>query len=284
MDSLYVMFIPKSKRINFNPAFSSRKFPMPSIIRRLLDSSKWENHLLVSPGYLSQNKNTTNYFYENFDVLTDYKNNVERQKPMLGFLRGMSSESHYSNLVKYQMDELLNNNHCFQQGLLLDISGTLADHRKMVFLYSISDESNSFAHRAKSRITSSNKKEFLNSITVNAVCIGSTNFNNTSYFRATNPSQSIIANAGYGEADVVLMATSLKSVSSNFYDLVGAFAEQDLPANNGEFEQKGDGLYSSIREEFFYATFAKATYEGGFKDPHDYLKNMLELTIDDQLP
>lgn len=276
MNSLYVMFIPKSKHINLNRSPSQLLFPMPSIIIRLLNSSHWENHLLVSPGFLSTRKNTTAHFYDSFDSLATKRKLPADKQVMLGFLRGMNTVGHYSSLVDDQMNELrANTAHCFRPGLRLDFSGTDRDHRKMVFLYSIENESSDFVHGDSSLITRSNKTAFLNSITVNAVCIGSTNFSDSSYFGGNS------GGLGYGEADVVLMAPSPDKTSSDFYDIVGAFSESDLPPN---FDVKPESaeVYASIREEFYSATFAKASYEGAFTEPSEYLKSMLELTIEDQ--
>lgn len=277
MNSLYLMFIPKSRRINVNRSGSSLLFPMPSIIIRLLNSSNWQNNLLVSPGYLSRTASTTKWFYDAFDSLAPAKYKKDCRKPMLGFLRGMHGEAYFTSLVDLQMNEMRKHAHCFTPGLCLDFTGTDKDHRKMVFFYSINDDSDSFDHEQAVLITPSNREAFLNSITVNAVCIGSTNFSKTSYFGGAN------GNFDKGEADIVLMAPSPEKASTDFYDIVGAFSADDLPSGIRDDDSERAEVYSQIREEFFYAAFAKATYDGSFKNPHGYLKNLLELTISDQL-
>lgn len=190
MDGLYVWFLQKTSQKSNEPPY-----PLPRAIARLIEASGFTNDLIVSPGYLSTNQNTTKQFFLGFDNLIqpDHKSSV-------GFLRGVNGAS-FDTYLSNHKTELCNSTHKFEFGPEFDLTNSHRDHRKMIFLYSVPDEcvKKSIYHKAEAL-------EFIRSIKVNAVAIGSSNFSNTTYFGAFDK----------GEADVILLAHDPDSKTSDF--------------------------------------------------------------------
>lgn len=222
MGKLYISYIPKVKG-------DKREFKIVSVLKKCMGYYSPNNNIMSSPGYLSHTKNVV-YFADQFKdivpfgdrVFISYFTGMEKKVPLLGTTL---VEQHYDELERTGKFKRLN-----------VCDANKSDHRKMMFFYGIDDyaQFNSIFNDT-GMLDSGRKETFLNSITVNAVLIGSSNQSFATYYGGRG------CTADKGEADVLMFAVENSLSMENMY-------------------VDGTVLFEEIC---------------GADDPHDYLKSIL---------
>lgn len=222
MPSLYSLYIPKYKN-------ETTEFLITRILSCYVKKTNYNVNILSSPGYMSTSEKTIETFLTKFQKNIADSNNIH-----LGFFYGMNGLRKVSKtghtIWKSHIDKISKIPNIQNIPILCKKDN---DHRKMLFFF----ESKGWSFKSKLNLT--NYSRFLDCITVNAVLIGSSNQNFTTYYGGRK------GTADKGESDLFIFT------GDAFKDYV--MNQNNLPQNLVLFE--------SLK---------------GAEDSHLYLKEILE--------
>lgn len=222
MGKLYISYIPKVKG-------DGLEFKIVTVLKKCMRFYSENNNIISSPGYLSHAGSVAD-FADQFKDIVPTKDAVYISY-FTGIGNGMTPLG--TTLIELHYDALESTGK-FKRLNVCDANKT--DHRKMMFFYGIDNyEKFNRLFENAGMLNSKVMEAFLDSITVNAVLIGSSNQSFTTYYgRGRRP-------ADKGEADVLMFVGKNSSPIEEMYV---------------------DGTV--IFEEIC-----------GVDDPHDYLKSIL---------
>ncbi len=179
-DGLYTWFIP-------NPADGrGETAPIAEAIHALLAATGYSNDVIVAPGNLS---GCPEELFAKFDGLADKdihpkdpNAKMASRKVRVSLLRDMNSDDALYR-DKYEK-ELRSAEHLFESGYGFELYRARRNHSKVVILYSEKSGADPTfpSLRASGSSLIVDMDSFLGSITVNAVIVGSSNFNSRAYF------------------------------------------------------------------------------------------------------
>lgn len=166
---MYVAYIPKYRgdRADFN---------IIKVISIYMSHAEYDCEILSTPGYMNRNKSTTDKFYDKIVPIFLRKNTNSIRNIEAGIFNGMNGTHSVSSGVTYRQ---LHEDSIVSHGLkLISLQcNNNRDHRKMQFFM---EKKISF----NGSITIDNYKEFLDTVVVRAVMIGSKNISESLPIRA----------------------------------------------------------------------------------------------------
>lgn len=197
---LYIIYLPKTEKEDIK----DRK--ILKMLELYSKKTNYQNSIISSPGFLSTSDKTIKEFINQFSQIV-----VKNESKELGFLNGMNGDNkikgnnktikeiHYKYMKQYNFVGI-------DIGLL-----SKRDHRKMLFFFTYNNKNKNYKNKAIK--TKTDIDNFIKSINVNAVLIGSSNQSNTTYF---NPI------ATKGEADIFMFNKKINNKtieSESFYEI-----------------------------------------------------------------
>ena len=196
---LYIVYLPKKEKEDIK----DRK--LNKILENYSKSTKYENSIISSPGYMSKTTTTISDYLNKLSVL------VAKKKIYYGIFNGMNGHHNCQGFSILDRHKLEMKKYGFVN-ISIDAKVT-NDHRKVMCFFT-------FNKKIYKEINFENYNAFLNVINVNAVLIGSSNQSDTSYFKPT---------ADKGEADIFMFSdmwfdnqgnvhyiTDIKDISNDF--------------------------------------------------------------------
>lgn len=238
---MFTLFLPKVKDENLTNRLLNK------MLKKYSEWTGHENAIISSPGFLSTGANSTIDFLSSLaGLLTDNKCNTE-----VGLLNGMNGAYFVRSITGLtNRNNHINNfpsNH-FQE-ISLDANKEI-DHRKMMCFFTRKEP---FPKEPfPKEIKKANLDNFLNTISVNAILLGSSNQSNKTYFNLI---------ADKGEADIFLFRETYWSPKNKH--------EESLPALTPD-------SYSNFFAEFENSVLLKSVYGKGDSDPESFLKDILK--------
>ena len=232
---LYIAYLPKTK----GEPKESRK--INCILDWYMSITEYQYSVIAAPGYLSRGENTIKEYIKNLsDILTNGSQNIK-----IGFLNGMNG--HYistsGNIIIDEHNDNLSHNH-FERIILNPKNER--DHRKMLCFYKDDKHTN--------EIKLESIDEFLKTIKVDAILIGSSNQSYTTYFNDT---------ASKGEADIFMFVAPENSRIEKFiYTLKGKDYNPDI-------NQKWIELFDDI-------VITESFYGKGHENSQEFFKDILK--------
>ena len=183
MSKLQLIYIPKV-------AGEPSEFKIIRSLKNCMEYYKGKNNILSSPGYMGR-MTSVNTFVTKFKEIVPPGDRV-----YIGYFKGLTGKMNPSgstDIIDEFYLELLSTRK-FKK-----LSITIADkpdHRKMMFFFGINEDASfDFKRETLSLLT---KDRFLNSITVNAVLVGSSNQSKTTYYGGAS------GHADKGETDILM--------------------------------------------------------------------------------
>lgn len=215
MSKLYLSYIPKVSG-------ETADFKIIKSLKKCMRFFKGKNNIISSPGYLS----TSTYVK---DFVNKFKDIVPTgDKIYVGYFKGMNTFNHATgscDLIDEHYAEFLSTSSLTK--LEIEISNK-PDHRKMLFIFGIN---NNPTFNFDLKLTAASKKDFLESITVNAVLIGSSNQSYNTYYGGTS------GRATKGEADVLLFAADGPETMLNDMYVEGTVIFEEILSDKTEAHQ-----------------------------------------------
>lgn len=223
MSELFLSYIPKVKG-------ESVDFKIIDVIKTCMGYYPNGNNIISSPGYMSKTLKSINDFVDEFQKIVPPKKIIH-----IGYLKGLTGTvKRGSTKIIDEHYKKLSVTGKFKQ-IKIKVSNN-SDHRKMIFFFGVND--NPTFNFSSDTLNKKNKKKFLNSISVNAILMGSSNQSYNTYYGGS------AKKADKGEADVLM------------------FIEDNLNyVNNNDMFVEGTVIFKAMR--------------GMNSDPHEYLKEIL---------
>ena len=222
MSELFLTYIPKVKG-------ESVDFRIVDVIKTCMKFYPNGNNIISSPGYMSKTLKSISDFVNNFQKIVPSKEIIR-----IGYLKGLTGtvkpgslniiDEHYNKLIGTKKFQKIN----------IKMSNK-SDHRKMIFFFGINNTP-SF-NFSSDTLNKKNVQKFLDSISVNAILLGSSNQSYNTYYGGS------VKKADKGEADILM------------------FIEDNI-------NQSNDSMFVDGTVTF------QAMY-GLNSDPQEYLKNIL---------
>lgn len=209
-----------------------------------------ENSIMCFPGYMSTADSSINEYLTKLYGIMNYGNNTIN----VGLFNGMNGRYNYnmtcsardSHINKFGLAGSNNFNN-------IDVdASSKRDHRKMMCFFTYKKDFND-------PIDQTNIDQFIDSISVNAVLIGSSNQSNTTYFDRR---------ACKGEADIFIFRPDYYSEVDKQDKLLIREEDNDINRIFGEFED---------------SVITKSFWGKGSRDSEEFLKDILKSTLVESL-
>ncbi len=230
---LYIAYLPKSK----GEPVEERK--INKILKWYTNLTGEEYSIIAAPGYLSKTDNSIECFLQGLSAIL-----TKRFTRKIGFLNGMNGHYKITGGTNTIIDEHNKKLSLFDFEQIKLSPKKEFDHRKMMCFFKREGED-------VSEITIDKLDEFLSSIYVGAILIGSSNLSKTTYFG--DPSSK-------GEADVFIFDAT-KDINVQSY-----FEDNELQGRYRDF-----GLFPNDDIVITRSFFGK-----GHTDTQEFLKDILK--------
>lgn len=253
---LYTIYLPKKKGATENS--------VTEWIKKYDKITNHRNHIIMSPGYMSQSKSTIEYFI-------DQLSNTRAGNPLrIGILNGMNGSRRLNDdkkkaILSHHEDYIrLNPNTLW---LPLKSNGK-TDHRKIMAFYTFEK-----GYDEKCICNENDIDDFLSCISVHAILIGSSNQSKNTYYEKV---------ASKGEADVFMTTTDIYSheKSEDLHALLRSIAREFSFSDNLQIDNARD-----IDEcaEFLQknCSVSKSFAGQGHDNPSEFLKSILKNVLID---
>lgn len=180
---MYSLFIPK---------YQSEPVPflITKTIKNYMKATNYKNDFIISPGFMSNKTHNID------DFVTNLYNDISCKEIHIGLFNGMngtfSLKTISQNIREYHQDVLSKN-----YNVIPLLPNTKRDHRKIIFFFK--NKNWDYCNT----INICNYDNFINSIEMDAILIGSSNVSNTTYYAGNSKT------ADKGEADVFIFLDNM---------------------------------------------------------------------------
>ena len=224
---MYVVYMPKYK--GDIPDFNIIK-----VISKYMECTNYDCEILSAPGYMNINKFTTDKFYDEIAPIFRREKLDSFQNAEVGIFNGMNGTRRVSSGVTCR--QLHENSIVSHRLKLISLQcNKNQDHRKMLFFMEKEASFNDV-------ITIKNYKEFLHTVEVRAIMVGSSNQNFTTYYGGNKQK------ADKGEADVFMFIGEEK-IAKDIIE-VGNADIVISKSMNYEKDDAAEGYLRNILEDF----------------------------------